>query len=65
MKNNELRAHSMRELWTLGATAMEYYKVTREFPFEWNKELHCPVSPGATAESTWIQYLESKGRLQE
>jgi len=65
MKNKKLRAHSMREIWALGATASEYRRVTREFPEDWVKEFQLPADPGATAESRWIQYLESKGRLQE
>ncbi len=63
MKIEGPRAHSIRQLRALGATAMEYYRVTRDFPFEWDHKLHYPVDPGATAESTWINYLQDQGRL--
>jgi len=59
----EPRLRSIRELSSLGATAMEYWKVTGEFPEEWNQKLRWPVDPGATAESTWIHYLQDQGRL--
>ena len=59
----EPRAHSIRELRALGATAQEYWKVTGEFPEEWNKEWEWPVYPGATAETQWIRYLVDQGRL--
>jgi len=48
MKNKKLRAHSMREIWALGATASEYRRVTREFPEDWVKEFQLPADPGAS-----------------
>jgi hypothetical protein len=61
----EPRAHTMGEIWALGATAAEFNRVTGTFPDDWDAELQWPGNAGATATTRWIHYLIDQGRIKE
>lgn len=57
----DLRARSMRDIWALGATAGQFYTVTKTWPCDWNTELGMPdVSTSPAALAMWAEYITNQ-----